>query len=143
MPGKYMQIKSSILYCELVPLTRDVTCSKLQRYLENISDKKLSVEHTACTEFVTLCKLDLSEEMLKTLMYLQENLYGKSFLSIQFQIQSLSKQFCLSRTPPESLHRMISARQLFSRFRKIFCEISLPFFFEQSCRPPIFRLQLN
>ena len=36
----------NILYCEHATLTRDVTCSKLWRYGGNISDKKLSVEHT-------------------------------------------------------------------------------------------------
>ena len=39
-------VNISILYSELAPLTRDVTCSKLQRYGENTGDKKLSVEQT-------------------------------------------------------------------------------------------------
>ena len=50
MPKKYMYInmkQHSYLYCELAPLTRDVTCSKLQRYRENIGDKKLSMKHTS------------------------------------------------------------------------------------------------
>ena len=38
--------KVAVLSCELAPLTRDVTCSKLQRYGENIGDKKLSVKQT-------------------------------------------------------------------------------------------------
>ena len=33
------------LYSELARLTREVTCFKLQRYGENIGDKKLSAEH--------------------------------------------------------------------------------------------------
>ena len=41
-----MQTWSSNLYCELAPLTRDVTCSKLKRYGEKIDDKKLPVEQT-------------------------------------------------------------------------------------------------
>ena len=35
-----------MLYSELVPLTPEITWSKLNRYGENIGDKKLSVEHT-------------------------------------------------------------------------------------------------
>ena len=38
--------KVYVINCEIVPLTPDVTCSKLQGYRESISDKKLSVEHT-------------------------------------------------------------------------------------------------
>ena len=46
MLKEHLKIKNSILYSELVPLTRDVTCSKLSRKGKNISDKKLSEEHT-------------------------------------------------------------------------------------------------
>ena len=46
MLKEHLKIKNSILYSELVPLTRDVTCSKLQKKGKNISDKKLSEEHT-------------------------------------------------------------------------------------------------
>ena len=46
MLKEQLKIKNSILYSELVPLTRDVTCSKLQKKGKNISDKKLSEEHT-------------------------------------------------------------------------------------------------
>ena len=45
MLKEHLKIKNSILYSELVPLTRDVTCSKLSRKGKNISDKKLSEEH--------------------------------------------------------------------------------------------------
>ena len=48
MPRKYMYVnikQHSCLYCELAPLTRDVTCLKCYRYRENIGDKKLSVVH--------------------------------------------------------------------------------------------------
>ena len=42
IPRKQTQIYSNILYCEPAPLTRDVTCSKLQKYGENIGEKKFS-----------------------------------------------------------------------------------------------------
>ena len=48
MPRKYMYVnikQHSCLYCEIAPLTRDVTCLKCYRYRENIDDKKLSVVH--------------------------------------------------------------------------------------------------
>ena len=45
-----------IVYSKLTPLTRDATYSKLQRYGENVGDKKLSMEHTP-----TLCPLNNSE----------------------------------------------------------------------------------
>ena len=41
MPEKCM--KSSILYFELATLTRDTTCSKLQRYGENTTDQKMAM----------------------------------------------------------------------------------------------------
>ena len=37
---------STILYYEITPLIRDVTCSKLKRYREKICDVKLSAKHT-------------------------------------------------------------------------------------------------
>ena len=41
-----MYTENSILYSELVPLTRDVNkLQTLERYGENPDDKKLSVEH--------------------------------------------------------------------------------------------------
>ena len=43
---QYLKIQNSILYSELAPLTRDVTCAKLSRERKNIGDKKLPVEHT-------------------------------------------------------------------------------------------------
>ena len=43
---KFKETKSSTVFFELAPLTRDVTSSKLQRYGENTGDKKLPVEHT-------------------------------------------------------------------------------------------------
>ena len=50
MTRKYVynqyKVEFSSSYCEFAPLTRDVICSTLQRYRENIGDKKLSVEHT-------------------------------------------------------------------------------------------------
>ena len=46
MSKNYMKTQNSILYSELAPMTRDETCSRLQRYGENVGDKKLSVEHT-------------------------------------------------------------------------------------------------
>ena len=46
MPKKHTLTYNSNLYPELTLLTRDVTCSKLERYGENIDDKKLSVKHT-------------------------------------------------------------------------------------------------
>ena len=41
----YVSIKQHFYY-EHATLTRDITCSKLQRYGKNIGDKRLSVEHT-------------------------------------------------------------------------------------------------
>ena len=38
-------MQNSIVYCELAPLSHDVTCSKLEIW-RSIGDKKLSVEHT-------------------------------------------------------------------------------------------------
>ena len=38
--------KHKVAFFKLAPLTRNVTCSKLKRYRENIVDKNLSVEHT-------------------------------------------------------------------------------------------------
>ena len=46
MSKEYLETLGSILYSELAPLARDVTCFKLQRYRENRGDKKLIVEHT-------------------------------------------------------------------------------------------------
>ena len=43
------------------PLTRGVTCSKLQRYGENIGDKKLPVEHSSSVAF----HVDTSRETMK------------------------------------------------------------------------------
>ena len=47
----YVNIKMHFLH-ELAPVTRDVTCSKYQRYGENICDKKLSVERTLDGDFL-------------------------------------------------------------------------------------------
>ena len=47
LPKMYMEIKISILYSELTPLTREVTCSKLYRDGKNTTVQKFSVEHTS------------------------------------------------------------------------------------------------
>ena len=41
-----MQAQSIVLYSELAQLTHDAACFKIERYRENISDQKLSAEHT-------------------------------------------------------------------------------------------------
>ena len=54
---KPKQTECGVVYSELTRLAFDVTCSKLQSYWENISDKKLWVEHTLFLEDLTiLCK---------------------------------------------------------------------------------------
>ena len=45
MPKKYMK-SCCILHSEFTPMALDVTCPKLQRDGENITVKKLSVEHS-------------------------------------------------------------------------------------------------
>ena len=46
LPKMYMEIKISILYSELTPLTRDATCCKLYRDGKNTTVQKFSVEVT-------------------------------------------------------------------------------------------------
>ena len=47
VPKKYIRIyNKNILYAGVAPMINDVTCSKLQRDRENITNQILSVEHT-------------------------------------------------------------------------------------------------
>ena len=46
MSKYYIETYSSILHSELVPLINDVACFKLQRDRKNITDQRLSMEHT-------------------------------------------------------------------------------------------------
>ena len=38
-PRKYISIQTNILYCELAPLTRDVTCLKFRDTEKNLKDE--------------------------------------------------------------------------------------------------------
>ena len=49
-----------------------------------------------CTSvLIKLCKLDVSEQVLKIPMYLPKNILGGSFFSGKLQVQSLRLQICL------------------------------------------------
>ena len=92
-------------------------------------NKVAVLQCTACN-FMEL-DLDLSEEALKILMYLQENLLSGRFYLVTLQIQNVSLQFYWKRILPQIISGMGPARQLFLKFRIFISEKSLLFFFSE------------
>ena len=74
-------------------------------------------------------KLDLSEEALKILVYLQENLLGGSLYSVTLKVKNISLQFYWNQMPPKTFCRVRPARLHFLKSGIFISEKSLPFLF--------------
>ena len=87
MPKKYIK-KVCILFSEL-PLTRDITCSKLQRDGENIIDDKLSVRHTPNFRYITDKRLSIVTFSVKDIREIIQNVDLKKAHGHDINIRTL------------------------------------------------------